>query len=323
MRATETAMAPGAAKRILTYLGHMFPPAVMVPSGAANFLAIFWTLEALAEEAPLRVGWRAVAGAASVILFALLLRVYDELKDVETDLRLGRAGDPRYKDRPIVTGAVKVEDIVALRWIATAALVALNAPLGFPLPLAAFAAAFALTWLSFKWYFCPAISKSLLLAFATHNPLSLVISAYVVAVYVREAGAGGLTRWTVPLVVALWAPVAAWETARKVRVPADETDYQTYSKVLGWKRAALVPAVFLVVSVGILVPLARAAGLGWAFPGAALAAGALGVAACVRLRVAPTSGRANLRPFMELYLVVVNVGLAVALAVRYGVAWAR
>src|SRR5205807_943508 len=100
--------------------------------------------------------------------------------------------------------------------------------------------------------FCPAISKKLVLAFATHNPLALAVSGYVVAVFVRDFGAAALTGWTGPLMVALWAPVAAWETARKVRVPADETEYETYSKALGWKAAALVPAAFMALATAIL-----------------------------------------------------------------------
>src|SRR5262249_55168944 len=146
---------------------------------------IAFALDALDGRAPLRPGWRALAGGASVLLFSLLMRVYDELKDVETDLRLGKAGDPRYKDRAVVTGRGLVEDIVALRWGATALLVAINAAwvvLGRWLPLAAFAGVFALTWLSFRWFFWPRISKNVLLAFVTHNPISLAISGYAVAV---------------------------------------------------------------------------------------------------------------------------------------------
>ena len=39
---------------------------------------------------------------------------------------LGRAGDPRYRDRPIVTGAVSIDDLVVLRWLTTTILVVLR-----------------------------------------------------------------------------------------------------------------------------------------------------------------------------------------------------
>lgn len=311
------------AGRLLVYVNRMFTPAVLVPVAAAAFAAVDFSIQALAGRSPIVATWRSVAGAASVLLFMLLMRVQDELKDVETDLVLGKAGDPRYKDRPIVTGEIFVEDLVFLRWSVVAGLVLLNAPLGFPLPFAAFAGALGLMWLSFHWFFWPAIKRSLLLAFATHNPLTLAVSCYVVAVSAGHAGGTErLTVWTAPLVVGLWMAVAAWETSRKVRLPQDETDYVTYSKVLGWKTAALAPAFFVALSAGLLAPVARAAGLGWVFVAVLLAAAAVPVGACLLLRLAPSSARTNLRPFAEAYTVVANTGLAVALAARHGVALA-
>ena len=98
-----------------------------------------------------------MAGAFSIVLFSLLMRIYDEMKDAEADIRLGRAGDPRYKDRPIVTGAVTMDDLVVLRWMTTALLIVINAPLG-QWPLIGFAVLFLVTWLSFKWFFWPSIA---------------------------------------------------------------------------------------------------------------------------------------------------------------------
>jgi 4-hydroxybenzoate polyprenyltransferase len=306
--------------RLAEYLAEMFPPAVLVPFGVANFFAVYFALEATTRPGPLALGWRAAAGAASAVLLTLLMRVYDELKDVETDLRLGRAGDPRYKDRAIVTGRVRVEDIVRLRWTVTAAVFALNAPLGAPLPLAAFLVTFFAMWLSFHWFFAPSISKSLILAFVTHNPISILLLGYIVAVYARDFGWADLDREAAAaLVLGLWAPVAAWETSRKIRVPEDETSYQTYSLVLGWRTAALVPAGFVALSAALLVFVARRAGLGWGFPAVVLAAGAVAVGRCLLFRIAPSRARAKLEPFAQLYALAANVGLVAALALARGV----
>lgn len=309
---------PTTAGRLAEYVRTMFPPAIMVPYGIACFLAVHLALQALAGFAPLRLTARAAAGAASVVLTMLLFRIYDELKDVENDVQLARAGDPRYRDRPIVTGRVRVEDLGRLRWITSAALVALNAPLG-TLPLAAFAAVYAVGWLSFKWFFWPAIARNLLLAFATHNPITLVVSGYVVAVYAADFGAASLGPWTVALVCGLWLAVAAWETSRKIRIPEDETAYQTYSMLLGWKTAALVPAGFLAASAGLLVAVARAAGLGWTYPAILGTAAAAGIGACLLFRLAPTRARARLQPYPEAYGLVANAGLALAVALARGV----
>jgi 4-hydroxybenzoate polyprenyltransferase len=310
--------------RLWLYLKTMFPPAFMVPSAAVHVLVLDWGLQALAGQAPLRVGLRAALLAGVVLMFMLLMRVYDELKDVETDLRLGRAGDPRYKDRPVVTGAVQVADVVLLKNAALALLVLCALPLRHPLPLVTFAVALLLVWLSSRWFFCAPISRSLLLAFVTHNPLSLAFSAVVVASFAGEFGPDALGPLTAPLLVGVWAPVAAWETSRKVRTPAEETAYQTYSKVLGLNVAALVPGMFVVVSAICLTAVARGAGLGWAYPAVTAAAALLVALACLLLRVRPTPARARaLRPVVEGYALVVNVGLVAALAWRHGVDWAR
>jgi 4-hydroxybenzoate polyprenyltransferase len=253
------------------------------------------------------------------MLFALLLRLYDELKDVETDLRLGKAGDPRYKDRAIVTGRVKPEDILALRNGVIVALVLLNLPLGFPLPLAAFALALGLLWLSSRWFFWPAVSRNLLLAFVTHNPLALAISAYIVTVFMVESGASRPPPGTVPLLLGFWTLTASWELARKVRHPSQETDYQTYSKLLGPRLAGLLPLVVAGIGVVLLSLVARQAGLSW-IVGAILVAGVVPLAfACLRFELAPSPAAANLRPPAELLGVVVSFTFPIALGLHLGI----
>ncbi len=307
-------------RRMAGFLQVMYPPAVYVPAGVASYLAVALGLQALAADGTLQWTWRMVPGAASLVLLSLLLRIYDELKDVETDLRLGQAGDPRYKDRPIVTGAVQIGDIHTLRWGVSGLVIALNLPLGWPLPLAAFAGVFGLYWLSFRWFFCPAISKNLLLAFITHNPLALAAGGYILAIHLADFGGAGLETAPVALLlIGLWLPVAAWETARKVRLPDQETDYETYSRILGWKTAAVLPGFFIALSVAALCAVAPRAGLGPIYPLTIGISGALAIGACLLLRLAPTPKRTHLRPFMELHTIVVSVGLVVALLVERGV----
>lgn len=312
---------PTRAGRLLDFLAQLFPPAVYVPAGIASFLTVSLSLQAMAGLQPLRLTGRSVCGAATVVLLSLLMRIYDELKDVESDLRLGRAGDPKYRARPIVTGHIRVEDLVALRWGVTAVLIALNLGLGFPWPLLAFAVAFGMLWLSFKWFFSKAVQRHLLLAFVTHNPLAMVIGGYVVAIGVADFGPQVLSGRVAPLLLLGWLPIAAWETSRKIRHAPDETDYPTYSKVLGWKVAVWLPAVFVTAATACAVFVARASGLGWAFPAAAGMAAAIVIGACIRFRVAPSAATANLRPFAEMYALIVTVGLPVALVLARGLRW--
>jgi 4-hydroxybenzoate polyprenyltransferase len=276
----------------------MFPLA-QVPVAVAQFLAVYWGL----------------------IAFSLLLRLYDELKDVETDLSLGDVGDPLYVGRPIVTGHVRKEDLVWLRWAVTGLLITINLPLGPTPAFGAFVVAFVLCWLSFRWFFWPRIRTNVLLAFATHSPLAGVLGAYIVVLFADDFGWQAVDASALLIIVGTWFSISAWELSRKVRIPEEETDYQTYSKMLGWKAAALAPAVFLGAAAVCLLLVLREIGLGWPYQAALLAVAGLGVGACLRFRFAPTSEGSNLRPFMELFVVVVFIGLAVTLSVTRGVEW--
>jgi 4-hydroxybenzoate polyprenyltransferase len=304
-------------RRLAVYFVTMFPPWVMVPMSAVHFLAIELGLQALSGREPLVLSWRSAAGTAGIFLFSLVLRVQDELKDLETDLRLAKAGDPRYATRPIVTGKVLASDLVWLRRGALALLVALSALLGKE-ALLALAVVGTLVVLSFHWFFVPSMRERLLLAFATHNPLAAAISGWAVAVCAEEAPV--LSSWALVLVLGLWLPVAAWEIARKVRAPADETDYTTYSKILGARTAGALPAVFVAVATAALAAFAARVGAPFAyFPllgGAALFA----IGSSLAFALAPSTKRANLRPSTELFGAVAGGGLAVALAFGHGVA---
>ncbi len=323
-------------RRLGRYLVAMFPPAVLVPSAALNVFALHAGAQALARAAeagpggppaaagPLLVTPRALVAFGVTLGLMLLLRLYDELKDVETDLRLGAAGDPRYAGRPIVTGAVTEADLRALRDVVTVVLVGLGAALADPRCWGAFAACFALCWASSRWFFWPPMQQRLVVAFWTHNPLSLAISAVTLSAAVADGlvpATPAALAWPALLAVGVWLPVAAWETSRKVRLPDDETAYTTYSKVLGWRRAALVPAGFAALAAGYLAAVAWRAGLGWAYPALLVAATLLlPVRASLLLRLRPTTPRADLRPTYEAWIVLTVLGLALALAWTHGVA---
>ena len=308
--------------RIWRYLLAMFPPHIMVPSGVAKFYAVYFCLQALASSELVHITLRSVGGAFSIVLFSLLMRVYDELKDAESDIRLGRAGDPRYKDRPIVTGAVTIEDLVALRWVTTVLLIVINVPLG-GWPLIAFAVLFLVTWLSFKWFFWPPISKQLLLAFLTHNPISLVFGGYIVAVYAGDYGIHGIDAWALVLMLAFWAPLGAWETSRKIRAPEDETEYQTYSQIFGWKLAPFVPIAFIILGTTCVILLSSQMGLNWVLPALVVVVSFVPVSRCIAFRVSPSRKTARIQPFVELYAVAMDLGLLVAVLVSRGLDLSR
>lgn len=319
MNATMTLHArPTRAGRLMDYVSAQFPLAVYVPSSVASFLSVYLSLAAMASPGRLTVSLRAAAGAASVLLFMLLLRVNDELKDLESDRRLASEGDPRYVDRPTVTGRVRVEDLSFLRTFTTGLLVALNVAQASLWVLAGFAITYGVIWLSARWFYWPAIGKNLLLAFATHNPITLVVAGYVVSVFAADHGVGQLRGDALWVILTAWLPVAAWELSRKVRPPGAETSYQTYSSILGWKVAAWLPALVVGAAAACALRVALVVGISPAFPAAVVAAALAVLVACALFRLRPSARTANLRPVVELFTLVTTVGLPVALAITRG-----
>jgi len=307
--------------RIAAYLSRMFPLWQMAPMAAAHFFAVYWTLQAGAGHESLRVGWRAIGGMITVFLFSLLLRVYDEIKDFESDRRLGDSGDPWYRDRPVVTGLVQRDDLELLRFVVEVALIAVNVLMFDAIILTAFTVLLGLAWLSSKWFFLPGMRHNLPLALLTHNPLALAVELYVAVIAFAQGFLGKPEWWTGLLLVGLWLPVTAWEVARKIRLPEDETEYQTYSKLLGYRLAGLVPALLTALSVACLVPVALHARLGLPCAIAVTVMGMVSIGKCLHFVIAPNQGRAKLKPFATLYVAAVNVLLATSAYLGHGVQW--
>lgn len=318
---TTVALHRGRAARLGLYVGQMFPPVQMLPYAACHFFAVWFSLQAMAGLPIVRVTWNALRGVATVLLFLLLMRVYDELKDAATDIALGRSGDPRYRDRVLVTGAVRIEDIQYLRWIVTGTLIAINL---WPVPSwasLAFWVVYLVAWLSSRWFFWPEMSRHLLIAFMTHNPIALLLAGFIVALFADTFGSDRVDTGALLLIAGLWLPMAAWETSRKIRPPQDETAYQTYSRVLGWKVAPLLPALFATASAAALVLVARDAGLGRMLPLVITIAAALVVCRCVLFRLRPSTRHADLKPWTMLYTTVANAGLVAGVLLHKTLAW--
>jgi hypothetical protein len=299
----------------------MAPLPVIGTAGLAKFTAVYLGAQALAQAGRLHLTGRACCGALTAVLCLVLFRVFDDLKDFDADSRLAAGGDPRYRDRPTVRGSIDAADLKWLRNLLLVVLVGINAPLGFPLPFAVFALALTVTWLSSKWYFCPAIAKSLLLALVTHSPLTLLLGAYIVAIVVHETSLPTLSVTLIPLLLGTWFPLVAWETSRKIRVPEDETDYETYSKIFGFRRAPAVPLFFVLAATLCLALVTITSGAPrWT---AAVFAGAAVPFVLAVLRFWWRSNRQNacLQPFAEIFALASDLGLAAILVVTRGLAW--
>jgi 4-hydroxybenzoate polyprenyltransferase len=274
---------------------------------------------ALAQPGPLRLSPAGIAGIAGGVLLALYLRVADDLKDWETDRELAAAGDARFAGRPQTTREVEERDLRRLALVIAAIFGLLLAPQP-PAATVLGGLSFVGAWLAARWFFYPAMAASLPLAFVTHNPLALLFLSFGVAVGAGVGAASLPVAAAAALLVGLYLPIAAWEIARKVRTPEEETAYVTWSKVMGWRMASAVPPALTVGSAALLAFAAAEAGLGRGC-GLLLAVAALGpiaAAAAFRLRPSPAGAR-RLRPAIEGYSAVAGLGLVIFAVVARGV----
>ena len=304
-------------RRLLAYIRVMFPPGRMLATGAAFFLSVYLGLQAVAGATPVTLGWPAVVGIASTVLWMLLVRLSDDLTDADADRRLAAAGDSRFRHRPTVTGAVTKHDLQRLSKMALAALLGLNVTLGVSVALAGCLIGWVVTWLGFHWFFVDRWARNPgPLAYLARKGLTVLVAAYAAAVYVDQAG-WTLTWWTVPLLLAPCAGVAAWEVGRKIRLPDDETAYGTYSNAVGWRGATALAGAFVAASWIALLLVARAAQAGTVYATLLSSAALLAIGACARMLLRPTRQRARLGPWMQLYGAATHGGLALFLTLRH------
>jgi 4-hydroxybenzoate polyprenyltransferase len=179
----------------------------------------------------------------------LLLRIMDELKDLETDRQ-------HFPARPVPRGDVYPSDLRFLGLFVIGILLILN--LSFTRSAPVFLAVFGYACLMYKYFFLRAlISQNILLALATHNPISFFLFLYVAALYRNDARLHLLPSQVILLGTVFLFCFMSWEMARKIRHPEDETAYQTYSMVLGTKTALLMPVMLCAAAIVVILRLYR------------------------------------------------------------------
>jgi 4-hydroxybenzoate polyprenyltransferase len=173
----------------------------------------------------------------------------DELKDIDTDRRL-------FPDRPVPRGDVQVQDLRLLGALIIAALFGLN--FFVTGAVAPFLIVFGYASLMYRYFFLRRyLSQNILLSLVTHNPISYLIFLYVAGVY-QNAVASEIDVGITPLLgVVFLSFFLSWEISRKIRQPGEETAYQTYSMLLGFRIALAIPVLLSATVVAILCVLYR------------------------------------------------------------------
>ncbi len=299
---------PGFMRRMHCYMQEMYPLALRIPLAAViGSTAVLFTrfvLGAVPGE-PLPA---VTLCSAAVFLNLLLLRLMDELKDVDIDRAL-------FRDRPLPSGRVREHDI---RWsMAVTAAAYLGAHVLYPLSLLTAVPLLGYTWLMYRYFFIPGVLReNLFLNLATHNPVIPLIFLHCAFTTVVVSGAAhAALQWSLlaPGVLMLWSVMFAWEIARKIRAPRDENAYVTYSQLLG--RGGAVALAFGAQTLGAGLFTVFVFTAGWTplalLPMAAAYAG-LGTI-YTRYLMYPVTARARLlRPAAELYAVAMMLSVIAA-----------
>jgi 4-hydroxybenzoate polyprenyltransferase len=230
------------------YFAEMFP----IPQHALLALLTYMNIAVFAGWAEKRpaflASWYTLLGAWSIFGLWLILRLMDELKDEDIDREL-------FPDRPLPSGRVTSADIKGTLAGAMILYVVAHLLAGVALWTGLFVLGYSM--LMFKRFFATELlRKSLIITLVTHNPIVPLMLAQGFVIF---AAANGLPlktlRWDliVPFIVMLWSPLLAWELARKIRSPEEETAYVTYSRLFGHVSAALLTAgvQMIALSVGL------------------------------------------------------------------------
>ncbi len=236
-------------KRITIFCKERFPILLTLTTTLVGVFSIYLVWAVITPGASLIFNKSLVVAITGFFLLTLILRICDEFKDKEMDALL-------FPERCLPKGLVSYDDIKILMIVAGWVWVPLNYIWGGS-PII-FTVLVFYVFLFYKWFFFPEIiSKNLILALVTHNPLMYVASFYSLSLFSVEQGLPVYSSTNFLLALAFWMPSIYWETARKIRAPKNETDYTTYSKVLGPVAACFLPLVSVFIQLAVTISLLK------------------------------------------------------------------
>jgi hypothetical protein len=235
----------GYSARWRLYFRERFPLPLQAPVVAVFTSSIVVYVAATRAQSD-RPSLIAVAVAFAVVLLVFLqLRVLDEFKDYQQDMRFRPY-------RPVPRGIVTLRDLGWLGGVAAFAQVAASALIG-TRALAALAVVWAYAGLMAAEFFIPAWLRAHALAYmASHMVVVPLIVAYV-------ATCAGAETPTVPLTWLAgmsYLSFCVFEIGRKIRAPADEQEgVDTYSALWG-RRSAVIAWLLAMAGAGTCAAVA-------------------------------------------------------------------
>ncbi len=225
-------------KRIGIYLKEMFPFSAMfgtILTGVAIQL-VYLRLYGFEDMLSARM----LIPGLIMMFINLLIRVMDEFKDYQDDLT-------NFPERPLPSGRVKHGDLKTLGIFCVLMVIFLSSTSKSLLIWSIFTLCY--TGLMLKWFFIEErMRKSLPLAFFSHHPIVFLNFIFLIlACQEIEPSVGWDKAY---LILPLCFIFTNWEIMRKVRMPKDETQYTTYSKILGTRRAIFICLILQLIFIG-------------------------------------------------------------------------
>ena len=218
-------------KRWSIYFKEMYPLLSRILLGFLLFFEIYFLVILTNRHFDFNIGVSEIVGAITIFSFLLLLRIADDFKDYKTDIKL-------FPNRPLPSGRVTKKDLKILAVIVLGTIIPLN--IIFMNNLLYFTILMVYGLLMSVWFFSRTkIQKSLPLALITHNPIQLIINLYIISFTCIKYGIQLVSFNNFLILITLYFSGLIWEIGRKIKAPKDETEYVTYSKLFGYKKATL------------------------------------------------------------------------------------
>lgn len=216
-------------KRLNIYFKEMYPILPRLGLSFIVFLEIYFIILLNYGITIFNVGIQELIGGFTIFVFLMFLRIADDFKDFEIDSKL-------FKERPLPSGRVRKKDLVIV--LAMFILLAFILNLKYMNNMIYFLFLFGYGTLMSVWFFQKSkIQKSLPLALITHNPVQMVVNIYIISFTCIKYNLYPFTMYVFLAAWTLYFPALIWEIARKIKDPEKETEYVTYSKIFGYKKA--------------------------------------------------------------------------------------
>ena len=229
-------------KRLNIYFKEMYPIIPRLILGMIVFFEIYFIVLCNNDITDFNIGISEIIGGFTIFSFLCWLRIADDFKDYELDCRL-------FSHRPLPSGRVTKKDLGVFAGILIGITVILNAIFCFDNFLFCIIL-YTYGSLMAVWFFQKhKIQKSLPMALITHNPVQMIMNIYVISFAIIKYDLPIFTLTNLMAVFTLYFPALIWEVTRKIRAPKDETEYVTYSKLFGYKKATNFALVVTLIDI--------------------------------------------------------------------------